>query len=95
MSMGDNMMLLRPDDPAGFLQATKYHEPWWNSMFKEVTKWSPTLVVSKRRVWLKFSGVPIRVWEEESFKLLGSCFGSLLILMRRRLVRRGLMLPGF
>ena len=76
MPMGDEMVLLRPEDPSSFLQAAKDHEPWRNSMFKEVTKWSPKSVVLKRRVWLKFSDVSTHVWEEESFKVLGSCFGK-------------------
>jgi hypothetical protein len=76
--MGGEMMLLQSEVKGEIMRATVNHKPWWEAHFKEVTVWSPNLVAKGRLVWIKICGLPLHVWEEESFKKAGSMFGVFL-----------------
>jgi len=43
-----------------------------------VKVWAPNLVAKGRLVWVKIFGLPIHVWDEESFMKVGSLFGVFL-----------------
>lgn len=36
------------------------------------------MVVKNRKVWLRVTGLPLHVWEEENFQQLGAIFGVFL-----------------
>jgi hypothetical protein len=75
-TMGDNLVMLRPEEHSSFVLSEVEQHLWWILLFKEVVKWTPNLVAKKRRVWLKCYGIPAHVWEEGCFKRLGNCFGE-------------------
>lgn len=75
-SMGDNLVLLQSEIPGQIEKARKEHVDWWKVTFKEVRRWSPQRVAKRRRVWLKVFRIPLHVWDEPLFKLLGSKFGT-------------------
>lgn len=51
------------------------HKDWWEAVFSKVSVWSPALWVPRRCVWLQVYGIPLHVWHEELFKMLGNLFG--------------------
>jgi len=69
------MVLLQSDVVGEILRAAGNHSLWWNAQFKELKPWTLNKVPSRRVVWLKIYGLPIHVWEEESFKLIRAQFG--------------------
>jgi len=89
-SMGDKLVLLQVDNVEVFEQAVKDHQCWWNGMFKEVKRWKPSMVAQKRRVWLHVYDIPIHVWYEFLFKLLGSKFRDFLDFDEDTICRRRL-----
>jgi hypothetical protein len=77
-SFGENKVLIHIDNPSKVVEAGRKHDQWWRGLFKEVFPWAPQMVVRNRRVWMRVSGLPLHVWEERSFKLLGALFGEFL-----------------
>lgn len=67
-TMGDNLVLLQVEDPVRFELDRKEHGQWWSVVFKDIKRWSPQLVASRRRVWLKVYGISMHMWEEGFFK---------------------------
>jgi len=63
---------------------------WWKALFKSVRKWSPQMVAKKRRVWLNVYGIPLHVWDEGLFELLGASFGDFLDFDENTIGRRRL-----
>jgi len=86
--MGDKMVLLQVENVEDFEKAMKDHQQWWNGMFKEVKKWRPPMAAQKRRVWLQVHGIPLHVWDEVLFKLIGSKFEDFLDFDEETICRR-------
>lgn len=76
--MGDNMVLLKPAARDAIASAQSLHKQWWDCNFLEVKSWAPQMVADRRRVWIRVHGIPLHVWGETVFKLLGSKFGIFL-----------------
>lgn len=77
-SMGDNMVMLESNEPLLIIEAERRKDQWWRGLFKSVKRWLPNMVVRQRRIWLRFHGLPMHVWDEQSFKKLGTMFGEFL-----------------
>jgi len=75
-SMGANMVLLKAEDPQLIEEADRRCDPWWRGLFKSVKRWAPNMVAKHRMVRLRVFGLPLHVWEEKTFKLLGALFGD-------------------
>lgn len=76
--MGGNLVLLHSDVAGEISRASVNHIAWWEAQFKSVKEWRLNMVARQRTVWLKIFGIPLCVWEEETFKGLGSLFGVFL-----------------
>lgn len=77
-SMGDNMVLLKSDEPLLIEKAECRKDQWWRGLFKTVKRWLPHMVAKQRRILIRLYGLPMHVWEEQSFKKLGALFGEFL-----------------
>jgi len=75
-SMGANMVLLKAAEPKCIEQVERRHDSWWRGLFSSVKRWSPNLMAQQRRVWLRFFGLPLHVWEEKCFKQSRALFGD-------------------
>jgi hypothetical protein len=73
--MGDRMVLLKVTSKESLESLIENHQPWWNSIFKEVKRWSPQLVAKRRQTWIHMHGIPLHVWDEHLFKTVGARFG--------------------
>lgn len=89
-SMGGKMVLLQSSVAGEIERVQREHHQWWCSIFKEVRCWTPNLVAKNRKVWLRFYGIPLHVWEESTFKKLGSIFGEFLDFDEATIERRRL-----
>jgi hypothetical protein len=87
-TMGDKLVLLQVGNVEDFEKALKEQQPWWNEMFKEVKKWKPPMVAQKRRVLLQVHGIPLHVWDEVLFKLIGSTFRDFLDFDKETICRK-------
>jgi len=72
--MGAGLVLLELEDQGDIGRLKQNHHLRWNSMFKNVKRWSPQKVAVRRTVWLNVFGIPFNAWDEPLFKLLGSNF---------------------
>lgn len=77
-SMGDDLVLIQSEIPGEIERARVKNEKCWKATFKEVKRWSLSRVARRRRVWLRIYGIPLHVWDEPFFKVLGSKFGTFL-----------------
>ena len=53
-----------------------YAQDQANSPFVQLERWMEILGSPSHDVWVRFKGVPLHVWREETFSLLGDCVGS-------------------
>jgi hypothetical protein len=93
-TMGDNLVLLQVEDPVHFELDRKEHGQWWSVVLKDIRRWSPRLVASRRRVWLKVYGISMHVGEEGFFKQIGSFFGEFMDFDEDTVTLRGWMSQG-
>jgi hypothetical protein len=88
--MGGKMVLLQSVFQGEVARAAENHKDWWDAHFKEVKVWTPNLVAKGRVVWIKIYGLPVHVWEEQTFKRLGSLFGEFLDFDESTITRQSL-----
>ena len=62
-----------------------------DSPFRAVERWMEILGRPPGGVWLQFIGVPLQVWREGVFKLLGDCVGQTLEVDRRTIQQEDLL----
>lgn len=74
--MGEKMVLLKEERKGELAAARESKRAWWSATFTEVVPWSPNLVAATRRTWVQLRGIPLHIWNEESFKTVGALFGS-------------------
>ncbi|KAJ8644802.1 hypothetical protein MRB53_006550 [Persea americana] len=55
------------------LAAVSDHTP-----FKAIDRWMEVMGSPLSDTWIRIYGVPLHVWREETFSLLGECLGSLI-----------------
>ncbi|WJX36365.1 hypothetical protein P8452_24253 [Trifolium repens] len=48
------------------------------TIFSEVKPWSPGLLAVQREVWIQVFGIPLHIWGDDFFKLLGAKLGVFL-----------------
>ncbi|MCI35909.1 DUF4283 domain protein, partial [Trifolium medium] len=51
---------------------------WLSYYFKEVRPWSPSSYVDRRELWVKVFAIPLHVWGESLFKVIGEKYGEFL-----------------
>ncbi|MCH81328.1 RNA recognition motif, partial [Trifolium medium] len=76
--MGRNMVLLFSPKEGELEAMTKFKPDWLRYYFKEVTAWSPSCYADRRDTWVKVFGIPLHVWGENLFKVLGGKYGDFL-----------------
>ncbi|GKV27198.1 hypothetical protein SLEP1_g36396 [Rubroshorea leprosula] len=71
-AMGGKLVLLDSEDKEELKEIIENAKAWLNQWFDDVTPWDPTMVATKRTVWLKCFGVPLHVWGLEFFASIAS-----------------------
>ncbi|MCH81286.1 DUF4283 domain protein, partial [Trifolium medium] len=65
--LGVDVFLLSSDQQEGVSKALQENRTWWNRWFLDISRWSPHLVPSGRRVWVRVFGVPPQAWGRDCF----------------------------
>lgn len=76
--MGAGLVLIKCNKQGDMERARESNRCRWEANFKEVRRWLPELVAKRRNVWLQVYGIPLHIWDEDFFKLLGTKFGVFL-----------------
>ncbi|XP_068466662.1 uncharacterized protein [Phaseolus vulgaris] len=66
-AMGDNLALLTSRGGEKMEEIINLNKEWFNSVFVKMQPWSPSFTVSHRVVWVRCIGLPITLWNRESF----------------------------
>jgi hypothetical protein len=74
--MGGKLILLHSPRKGELGTMVKAKEDWLTYYFKTVKPWSANDFNDRREVWVKVLGVPLHVWGEKFFKLVGNRFGE-------------------
>ncbi|KAK7277149.1 hypothetical protein RIF29_18300 [Crotalaria pallida] len=93
--MGGNMVLLEGQSPSEIEELLKTEKEWFESIFLEMRKWSPSEVVRERYVWIRCFGIPVQAWEEDFFSMLASKWGRMVELERKTKNRERLDIGSF
>ncbi|GAU17929.1 hypothetical protein TSUD_330530 [Trifolium subterraneum] len=51
---------------------------WMRYYFKDVSPWRPSSFVDRRDIWVRVYGIPLHVWGENLFKVIGGKYGEFL-----------------
>ncbi|CAL0299905.1 unnamed protein product [Lupinus luteus] len=76
--LGGKKVLLAPKDGECVKEVMFDALVWSTNLFLSLSSWTDDCVEAGRLVWIRCFGLPIHVWNEESFSLLAKEFGSLL-----------------
>ncbi|KAK2426552.1 hypothetical protein QL285_025211 [Trifolium repens] len=74
--MGGKLILLNSPRKGELGAMVKAKEDWLTYYFKVVKPWTANMFNDRREVWVKVLGVPLHVWGESFFKLVGAHFGE-------------------
>jgi hypothetical protein len=74
-SMGGNMALLRSPVEGDIERLLKSKNECLQYYFSEMKPWNPGLLAVQREVWIQVYGIPLHIWGEELFKLVGNKLG--------------------
>ncbi|MCI01520.1 DUF4283 domain protein [Trifolium medium] len=76
--MGGNMALIRSSNEGDVERMVRRKKECLDYYFSEMKSWNPGLLAIQREVWLQVYGIPIHIWGETLFKLVGAKFGVFL-----------------
>jgi hypothetical protein len=74
-SLGDGRVVIFSDSGEDVGLAIR-KKSWWEGMLVDILPWAPTMVSSKREVWVRLHGVPLHLWGESVFRRLTQHWGD-------------------
>ncbi|WJX49457.1 hypothetical protein P8452_35891 [Trifolium repens] len=74
--MGRNMVLIHSPKEGEVDRLWKSKVDWIAYYFREVFPWSPSCFADRRDTWVKVYGIPLHVWGENLFKVIGGKYGE-------------------
>ncbi|KAK2401162.1 hypothetical protein QL285_050778 [Trifolium repens] len=76
--MGDNKVLMRSPVEGDVERLMKSKNECLKYYFSELKPWNPGLTAAQREVWVQIYGIPVHIWGDDLFKLVGKQFGVFL-----------------
>ncbi|GAU23412.1 hypothetical protein TSUD_331090 [Trifolium subterraneum] len=76
--MGGNMALLRSSIEGDVERLLRSKKDSMKYYFSELKPWNPGLLAVQREVWIQVYGIPIHIWGENLFKMVGAKLGVFL-----------------
>ncbi|GAU30796.1 hypothetical protein TSUD_355220 [Trifolium subterraneum] len=76
--MGGNMVLLCSSVEGDISKLMRRNSECLEFFFSEVKPWEPGLVAKQRETWVQVVGIPLHIWGEDFFKLVGAKLGEFL-----------------
>jgi hypothetical protein len=77
-NMGGNMVIIRSPVEGDVGRLLRSKNECLDYFFSEVKPWSPGLLAVQREVWIQVFGIPLHIWGDDFFKLLGTKLGVFL-----------------
>jgi hypothetical protein len=74
--MGDNKVLLRSPVEGDVDRLLKSKNECIKYYFSDLKPWNPGLVATQREVWVQIYGIPLHIWGENLFKIVGKRLGE-------------------
>ncbi|GAB4837046.1 hypothetical protein Ancab_039548 [Ancistrocladus abbreviatus] len=78
--MGGKLVLLSSTDPSELHDLVAMGRDWLAQWFADVRPWSCGEVGSERLVWVRWQGMPLQLWQFDSFRRIASRWGKLISL---------------
>jgi len=70
--MGDNLVLLTPQEGINMEELIKLNKEWFESVFQSIEPWSEEHVAGHKVVWVRCYGLPLTLWNTDCFsKVVG------------------------
>ncbi|GAU43791.1 hypothetical protein TSUD_285430 [Trifolium subterraneum] len=76
--MGGNMALLRSPVEGDVERLMRRKKDSLDYYFSKLKPWNPGLFAINREVWIKVYGIPLHIWGEKLFKMVGAKLGGFL-----------------
>jgi hypothetical protein len=76
--MGRHMVLIHSPKVGEVAKLWKDRVDWISYYFREVFPWSPSCYADRRNTWVKVYGIPLHVWGDKLFKVIGEKYGEFL-----------------
>jgi hypothetical protein len=76
--MGRNLVLIHSPKKGEIEKLWRSRVDWITYYFREVFPWAPACFANRRDTWVKVFGIPLHVWGENLFKVLGGKYGEFL-----------------
>jgi hypothetical protein len=76
--MGGNMVLLRSSVAGDVERLMRSKNECITYYFSDLKPWNPGLIAVQREVWVQVYGIPVHIWGEKLFKVLGNRLGVFL-----------------
>jgi hypothetical protein len=73
--MGGNMALLRSTVEGDMQRLLRSNNECLPYYFSKLKPWNPGLIATQREVWIQIYGIPIHIWGDNFFKMIGNRFG--------------------
>jgi hypothetical protein len=77
-SIGGNMALLRSPMEGDVQRLLRSKNECLKYYFSELKPWNPGLLAVQREVWIQIYGIPLHIWGENFFKMVGTELGVFL-----------------
>jgi len=65
--MGDNLVLLTPNNSERLEEIIKLNNDWFNSLFVSLEPWSESYVAGHKIVWVRCYGLLLSLWNKDCF----------------------------
>jgi hypothetical protein len=76
--MGRKMVLIHSPKKGEVEALWKARADWISYYFREVRAWTPSCYADRRDTWVKIYGIPLHVWGENLFKVIGAKYREFL-----------------
>ncbi|MCH95313.1 RNA recognition motif, partial [Trifolium medium] len=76
--MGGNMALVRSSNEGDVERMIRSKKECMEYYFSELKPWNPGLLAVQREVWIQVYGIPLHIWGENLFKIVGAKLGVFL-----------------
>jgi hypothetical protein len=74
-NMGGNMALLRSPVEGDVQRLLRSNNECLTYYFSKFKPWNPGLIATQREVWIHVYGIPIHIWGDDLFKMIGNKLG--------------------
>jgi hypothetical protein len=77
-SMGGDMVLLRSPMEGDIQRLLRSKNECLHYYFSEIKPWNPGLFAVQREIWIQVYGIPLHIWGDDLFKMIGNKLGAFL-----------------